>query len=330
MAHWPWRSDAARRTRARRDRGYDFGTPRPSSTAARRRGRSATSKWAAATAWLCSSSDGPATRGRHPGSRGRRRRTSGSRRPQLPADRVGPDGERPPVRCGLDRRVAEALPRRREHDRVAGGIGVGDATGVPRRMPASHRTAGRPQQPFELGSVAVLGRAEQPVGGAEGRRERESSGDVLARQWRGSAGGGAGSSRRRRGRRACRRGRPAGDGIEDVVHGRRPDAVLARAPVGELVDARRGATPGRRAAADVGELRTLPGAGRGGGGSRAPAAAAPRPPARRRVEGERADVLDDDEVGPARPVSSSPVSGGSVVSMASPGRHVGRAGRPPW
>ena len=60
-----------------------------------------------------------------PGGRGRA--GSNHRKPRArssSATGYGPDGDRAPVDGRLDRRVAEALPRRRERDRVAGRVGV--------------------------------------------------------------------------------------------------------------------------------------------------------------------------------------------------------------
>ncbi len=53
---------------------------------------------------------------------------------------VGERGARAPGRDRLDHRVAEALPRRREHDEVARRVRVGDAVGAAERHRASSRS----------------------------------------------------------------------------------------------------------------------------------------------------------------------------------------------
>ncbi len=103
--------------------------------------------------------------------------------PQLGPDGVGPDRHRPAVDGGLDRRVAEAFPPRRKHDGVAGRIGVLHSH---RSLHGGHRSPMHPnpgpgQDALELVVVVLLGRAEQPVVGADGLGHREPGGHVFAR-----------------------------------------------------------------------------------------------------------------------------------------------------
>ena len=56
--------------------------------------------------------------------------------PQFVEHGIVADGDRPPVGDGLDDRVPEALPRRREEDEVGGGVGVGRGLPPVRRPPA--------------------------------------------------------------------------------------------------------------------------------------------------------------------------------------------------
>ena len=77
---------------------------------------------------------------------------------------------------GLDRRVAEPLPGRREGDHVGRGVEVGTVgEGL-----VDHPAPGPGQDPLELRSVAELGRSEQPVGAAERLGQRQRGGHVLA------------------------------------------------------------------------------------------------------------------------------------------------------
>ena len=152
---------------------------------------------------------------------------------QLPGHRVGADGERPAVDGGLDGRVAEPLPGGRQHDDVAGRVGVGHvAVAVVPAARLADRAAGAGEQPVELGAVAVLGRPEEPVrrrraprpgparrrrscGRGPGRLEDEP---VAARPARARPGSRPAARPAGRGRRRCRRsrvdarGRPAGGG----------------------------------------------------------------------------------------------------------------------
>ena len=102
---------------------------------------------------------------------------SEAERPQLVGHGVRAHGDGTPVDGGLDRRVAEALPRRRERDRVAGRVGVGHG---PRRRSVEHAAPARPRGAAQRVLVAVLGRTDEPVGGAEGLGQRHGGGHVLA------------------------------------------------------------------------------------------------------------------------------------------------------
>ena len=88
------------------------------------------------------------------------------------------------VRDRLDDRVAESLPRRGEHDEIAGRVRVGRG----RRPPERHRERRPLDDAVEHGRVAVLGRARRSRGaaGVSGAsavqllREPERAGNVLA------------------------------------------------------------------------------------------------------------------------------------------------------
>ena len=89
---------------------------------------------------------------------------------QLFGHRVVADDQRPTVSYGLQARVAEPLPGGGKSDHVARLIGVVDvhrpvrsgSTGQVRDTPGDGALCCG-HEVFELGAVAVLGRAEQPV-----------------------------------------------------------------------------------------------------------------------------------------------------------------------
>ena len=108
---------------------------------------------------------------------------------QLIGHRVVADHQRPTVGYGLQARIAEPFPRRRKGNHVAGLICVVDVHGPFRSGPigevrdAPHGGAlCRGHEVFELWAVAVLGRAEQPVGGVQAGSRGHACPDVLSGQ----------------------------------------------------------------------------------------------------------------------------------------------------
>src|SRR4030095_15897292 len=97
---------------------------------------------------------------------------------QFGRDRVVADGQGAAVQGGLDQRGAEALPGRGEEDGVAGGVGVVHGQSVGDSSVGSGGGGG--EQAFELGGVAVLGRAGQPVVSGQGFGHGQAGGHVLA------------------------------------------------------------------------------------------------------------------------------------------------------
>ena len=215
---------------------------------------------------------------------------------QFGCHRVGADGQRPPVGRRLDGGVAEALPERGEQDGVTGGVGVGDGAATGRR-PAQDAATGSGDEALELGSVAVLGGSEEPVGGVERIGQGNGSAHVLAGQ-------GAGGLQQQR--------RPVGNAqglahagpftrcgirIEGVVDRRGGYPADGQLGAAQLVDGHvgpRGVVRRRREMRQLGALpgqvmvmqeRRTSGAGRRHDGRRSG------------VQGERAEVLDDDQVG---------------------------------
>jgi hypothetical protein len=83
------------------------------------------------------------------------------------------------VQCRLDQREPETLPRRRQHDRVAGRVGGRHVHAV--GEPAAHRHPRALQQPVQLVGVAVLRGPGEPEGGPQRLRDPEAEVDVLAR-----------------------------------------------------------------------------------------------------------------------------------------------------
>ena len=197
---------------------------------------------------------------------------------------------------------------------------------APGASPRTTRTRARRDQRVERRPVPVLGRAEDP----EGRAESTQRGVSPRRMFLRSRARPARSSERLRADAQRGAGRPAVAGrrvaVEAVGHrSRRVDpARRASSRRGELVD--RHVAPRRVVArpVEVGEVRALPGQvvvvqERG------PALEHPvEGLAGARVERQRRDVLDDDEVGVARARASSPAR---RASRSRRGRGRGRARR---
>ena len=100
-------------------------------------------------------------------------------RRQLARHREGADGDRTAVQRRLDQRQPEALPRRRHRHRVARRVRPGHLHTERQPPPVGHAPV--VEQRGELRLVAVLGRAGEPVGAADGGGEREPEVDALAR-----------------------------------------------------------------------------------------------------------------------------------------------------
>ena len=177
------------------------------------------------------------------------------------------DRDRPAVQRGLDERQPEPLPRRRHRDDVARGVGAGHPHAERQPSPVGHAAAR--EERVELGLVAVLGRAGEPVGAADGGGEGEPHVDALARD----------GPRRLQDQRLVadlepsphRRAPPrAGAFGEAVVDRGGGDAAAdGEGVAGELVD--RDVPPGRvvgRPAREVGVRGGVPTAGRGGAARR--------------------------------------------------------------
>ena len=210
---------------------------------------------------------------------------------------------------------------------VARGVGAGHPHAERQPPPVGHAAAG--EQRVELGLVAVLGRAGEPVGAADGGGEGEPDVDALARD-------GAG---RLQDERAVGDLEPSPDGRallgagalgEAVVDGGGGDPAAGGERVaGELVD--RDVPPGRvvgRASSSGGRTAGVPTAGRGGAARRDGRAGSRRAPRRprgssaasrccRRRRGRRRR---------ARPASSR-CDGGRRDSSARP--RTSTSGRPP-
>ena len=149
---------------------------------------------------------------------------------ELVGHRVGPDGQRAPVHDRLDGRVAEPLPGGGQDDHVAGLVGVVD--GERRPSPSGCAQDDRARRPghqgVELGAVAVLGRAEQPVRRLQtrwppaGRRPRSCGG------WPGWVGAPADGRRRCPTARRSRRRRPPSLAVRSGGAVGPPAAVRAR------------------------------------------------------------------------------------------------------
>ena len=192
----------------------------------------------AATAWLRSRRDGSGA-ANHDASRSDCRRGNHSN-PKAASSRPTGYG---PMASGR-RWTADSMDGLPKPSHVEGRtttsqarVGVGDGEPGPSRRGTEHdRAAGLGQEAVELGAVAVLGRAEEPVGGAELGGQAQAAGDVLAgegpgrlqdqdaapgrrpRASRTPIAARRPGSRPDRGRRCCRRwwrrcpGRPAGAG----------------------------------------------------------------------------------------------------------------------
>ena len=218
----------------------------------------------------------------------------------------GADGQGTSVDRRLDRGVAEPLPARGQRHHVAGGVGVrhrvGPAAGC---GPVVHRAPGRGQDGGQLVVEAVLGRTEQPVGGAQRLGQGHARRHVLAGEAPGSAGG---PPNRRRATPRARRvvARRPGAGIDDRSGCRRSPrrcrGAASSSPARSLMVTWRhaGSSGGGGWWRQVGPLpgqvvvvqdRGPPAAGAGHHGQRL------------RVEGQRAEVLHDHQVGPGQGVT---------------------------
>ena len=190
------RSSATLAARARRSSTGSRGSltaaiPRRRAAARTSRRRRSCEKWTPRARGCAARSRGSAPSRQH--GRERRRIIGGqppeAERPDLVSDRVAPDRDGASVDRRLDRWVAEALPRRGKDDGVARGVAVRHVIGARGRSENPHLRWR--EQPVEVGPVALLGRAGQPVGGAERLGEGERGGHVLALDGRGPGGGGA-------------------------------------------------------------------------------------------------------------------------------------------
>ena len=187
-------------------------------------------------------------------------------RGELGDDGVAAHGQRAPMDGGLDGRVAEPLPARREHDRVTGRVRVGDRPDPP---PFGERRCGPAvdgadgclgQEAGELGPVALLGRAEDPVGRPEAGGERQRGGHVLAGD------GPRGVQQEALVRAHSETGASGGPvtrgrvGVERVRDRGGVDAARRELPPAEVVDGHVGPRAvHRRPACDRGEPLPLPG-----------------------------------------------------------------------
>ena len=129
---------------------------------------------------------------------------------QFLGHRVRADGQRAPIGCRLQRRVAEALPERRERDGVAGGVGVGDGAAA-RRSSRGRRGSGRARP----GAPVRSRTRPRPARGASRWRRVPRREQLLPRcscaPVRASVAAAAGCHRGRRGWSARPRARPEAD-----------------------------------------------------------------------------------------------------------------------
>ena len=232
--------------------------------AGRAAGRPCTSseKCSRATRWLGSSSSGSGSARNARISSAPRSSASNQRNPsaaQLGADRVGPDRDRAAGDRGLDRRVAEALPGRREHDDVGRGVDVG---------PVGERVADHPAAGTARAADRARARSPPRPRPAASRSRRAPRSSAMARRRRPCARwpapGGRPAARRRRRRGAsrvpvaiARRRRRVVEAVVDRGRASMPRSAISRC--GQPVDG--DVAPRRivgRQLGDVGEARALP------------------------------------------------------------------------
>ena len=139
-----------------------------------------------------------------------------------------------------------------------GGVGVGerDAAGAA----VDHRHRRRREEAGQLVAVAVLGRAEQPVGGAEALGQGEGAGHVLPGDGPGGVHAAGGRGSRPRGRGWPSRSPAGGSGSKPLGMRRGRDPPFGQLAAAQVVDG--DVAPRRvvgRVAGEVGQLGPLPG-----------------------------------------------------------------------